>query len=543
MKNQWTGLTEDFVNILNVPVTKRTIETTINHHPDPPGLLVVSEALRLWGVESEAIEVTVDKMTDADFPCIALMADNQCVILKKIEAGRVYLKKPGKRASSLTVEAFTADWTGIVLLATPRPDAGERDYGRKAWKERFLKLRNYAAPILFAVLSVLVMVPALRGEALALDLFPVVIAKLAGLTACVFLFIVSIGFGKVATRVCPTQGKISCHSVISSPAGKILGIPMTDLGLLYFSGGLFTIFFAANFGELSSALMALAVLNVLTLPYTIFSVVYQGAVLKTWCWLCLTVQAVFWIEFSFMHNRLGTGTLDLFRHPPLSVIPGFLFPLLIWLFLRQLLGHARELEMHERELVKLRRNPSVIQSLLDSGHQVDMKPNLPEISIGPKEAPATLTVILTFDCGYCRTIYQEVRRLLDRYPNLNARVRLLLNTKLLEDEARDANHNYRIAATMTALMLQDRHDEAVRALDDWFLQPRIRSKKEISNWLHPYASSITTGWDNAHNLLRHYHDWTKQNNITDTPTTLLNGHKLPIEIRLSDLEYYLMRQE
>ncbi len=199
--------------------------------------------------------------------------------------------------------------------------------------------------------------------------------------------------------------------------------------------------------------------------------------------------------------------------------------------------------MHERELVKLRRNPSVIESLLGGDRQVDMKPVLPEISIGPKEAPVTLTVILTFDCGYCRTIYQEVRRLLDRYPNLNARVRLLLSTKLLESEDRNTNQNYRIAAAMTALMLQGRHDEAVRALDDWFLQPRIRSKKEILKWLHPYESPIATGWDNAHNLLRHYNDWTKQNDITDTPTTLLNGNKLPIEIRLSDLEYFLMRRE
>lgn len=543
MKNHWTVLTQDFVTILNVPVTKRTIATTINHHPDPPGLLIVSEAIRLWGVETEAIEVTLDKMTDSDFPCIALMTGNRCVILKKIVNGRVKLKRPGKRETSMSVEEFGADWTGIVLLATPRPDAGEKGYWRKAWKERFLKLRNYAAPVMFALLSVLVMVPALRSEAPTADLLPVVIAKFAGLTACIFLFFVSIGFGKVATRVCPTQGKISCHSVISSPAGKILGIPMTDLGLLYFSGGLSTIFFAAYFGELPSALMALAVVNVLTLPYTIFSVVYQGVVLKVWCWLCLTVQAVFWIEFSFMHKRLGSGTFGLLDNPPLSVIPGFLFPLLIWLFLRQLLGHARELEMHQRELVKLRRNPSVIQSLLNGGHQVDMRPDSPEISIGPKEAPATLTVILTFDCGYCRTIYQEVRRLLDRYSNLNARVRLLLNNQLLDDVDRGDNHNYRIAATMVALILQDRHDDAVRALDDWFLKPRIRSKKDILKWLHPYESSITTGWENAHNLLRLYHDWTIQNGITDTPTTLLNGHKLPIEIRLADLEYFLMRQE
>ncbi len=543
MKDQWTALTEDFLHILNVPVTKRTIEKTIHHHPDTPGLLVVSEALRLWGVENEAIRVTLDQMTDADFPCIALMNGNRCVILKKIQGGEVYLKHPGKKPISMTSEEFIDNWTGIALIASPVPGAGERNYRAELWKERLLRLRNVLVPVLLVVLSVLVMVPALRGETLLPGLIPVLAVKTIGLIACILLYFVSIGFGKVARQVCPTHGKINCHGVISSPAGKILGIPMTDLGLLYFSGGLFSIFFAAYFGELHSTFIALALLNVMTLPYTLFSVAYQGIVLKTWCWLCLTVQAVFWVEFGFLHSFLGEGVLDLPANPPLAVIPGFLFPLSIWLFLRQLLGNSRVLEMHERELMRLRRNPKVIESLLISSDKMDMQQEFPEIKFGPEDASVTLTLILTFDCGYCRTIFQETRRLMDKYPVLNARVRLLLDSKLLDDIDREKYHNYRVARTMMELLLAGKRVEAVQVLDDWFLPSRRKTKKEIDQWLQPFQESCNGNQEAADRILRHYHDWTKMNNITDTPTTLLNGTKLPIEIRLADLEYYFMRQE
>jgi len=163
----------------------------------------------------------------------------------------------------------------------------------------------------------------------------IVLLKLIGLASSVLLVLGELGH-PVFLRVCPDEERPGCQAVLDSPAARLFGIlPLADLGMLYFGGSLLLIIFSVFHPYFYYRLFILVLLNLTTLPYTLFSVLYQGLVVKRWCVLCLIVQLIFWLEFVFFFKFLSRGI------PPISladVFPSvwsFALPALIWAVLRR----------------------------------------------------------------------------------------------------------------------------------------------------------------------------------------------------------------
>jgi hypothetical protein len=117
---------------------------------------------------------------------------------------------------------------------------------------------------------------------------------------------------------------------------------MADLGVLYFAGTLLVLVSSAFSPDFYYHVLYLGVLNLFTLPYTLFSVAYQAFRVRKGCALCLIVQAVFWLEFwQFYPFVFGTPTALLFNLRLLyPVILGLGIPLFLWPLLRVLLERA-----------------------------------------------------------------------------------------------------------------------------------------------------------------------------------------------------------
>ena len=163
---------------------------------------------------------------------------------------------------------------------------------------------------------------------------PIVILKIIGLAASTLLILGELGH-PLFDRICPKWEKINCQAVMQSPASKLFGfIPMADIGGIYFSGSIILICFSVLNPYFFNQIYLLALLNLLTLPYTIFSVAYQAFVVKYYCFLCLIVQVVFWLEFWQYYQFLSAGFPQFRLEDFFSFAWGFGLPLLTWLFLR-----------------------------------------------------------------------------------------------------------------------------------------------------------------------------------------------------------------
>ncbi len=144
-------------------------------------------------------------------------------------------------------------------------------------------------------------------------------------------------------RFCPKNPHFDCHRVIESPAGTIFNLIHTaDMGVLYFGGSALTMLLSAFTPHFYHNIILLAFVNLLALPYTLFSVAYQALVVKKWCALCLIVQAIFWLEFwqffPYLFQNPIRLQLTLDHIGPFAL--GFGLPLSLWPLLRHLVEKA-----------------------------------------------------------------------------------------------------------------------------------------------------------------------------------------------------------
>ncbi len=179
----------------------------------------------------------------------------------------------------------------------------------------------------------------------------ILLLKAVGLLAS-WLLVLGTLDAPVFRRFCPTSPWFDCRRVIDSPAGTLFGrVHTADLGVLYFSGTILALVISAFAPGFYYSALYLGILNLLTLPYTLFSVAYQAFRVRRACALCLIVQAVFWLEFwQFYPFVLGTPadlSLDLRRLHPLLV--GLGLPLAFWPLLRHLLEKAYTRKKPEAE--------------------------------------------------------------------------------------------------------------------------------------------------------------------------------------------------
>jgi len=178
----------------------------------------------------------------------------------------------------------------------------------------------------------------------------ILIFKIAGLGPCVILVLGELGH-PLFDRICPgddEEDKLNCSAVMKSPAARLFGlIPMADIGAVYFSGGIILICFSSVHPHFFHSIFLLALLNLLTLPYTIFSVVYQAAVVKRWCAFCLIIQLLFWLELWQFYPFLAAGvprfTVDHFFPFAWS----FGLPALLWFLFRPWVKKAIETDRHD----------------------------------------------------------------------------------------------------------------------------------------------------------------------------------------------------
>jgi uncharacterized membrane protein len=166
---------------------------------------------------------------------------------------------------------------------------------------------------------------------------PIILYKTMGLAASIFLVLGELGH-KIFDRVCIHGDHLDCYAVMNSPAAKLMGrIPMADLGVLYFSGGIILIGFSVVNPYFFDQIFLLSILNLLTLPYTFFSVTYQGFIIKKWCPLCLIVQLTFWLEFFYFFSFLTAGVPRFRVEDFLPLVWSFGLPTLLWLLFRPIL--------------------------------------------------------------------------------------------------------------------------------------------------------------------------------------------------------------
>ena len=201
----------------------------------------------------------------------------------KLEGAIVSFFRNGKKLS-ISVSQFIQSWSGVILLAETSTDSGEPDYTVHRKKD----LLSIAQQVGLALASVLIVGIAYVTRSLYTDLgISLLFANnLIGVYICYLLVLKQLKIhSRYADKICTLFSKSDCNNVLESDAARLWGIfGWSEIGLGYFTANIVILLF------LTQLIIYLVLINILSLPFTVWSVWYQKFKAHQWCPLCLIVQ-------------------------------------------------------------------------------------------------------------------------------------------------------------------------------------------------------------------------------------------------------------
>lgn len=268
-----------------------------------PTLFGLSHLLKQYGVDSEGLNIAdKNELNLLKAPFVACSQHGMVIVTSVTPPegdtpGHVEYLTQGTH-ETIPYQDFIDAWNGNVFLVSPTPEAKEPDYGKHRLTEVMKSLRNIGlvvgAMLLFAYLFIS------NGIYRSWSQIIIAVLDIAGLTFSFMLVQKTLGIHtRAANKVCGVLQEGGCDNVLKDNASTFFGIfHWSEVGFTYFSVSLLTLLIFPQFTGY------LAAINLLCLPYTFWSIWYQKFRAKSWCTLCVSVQATLWALFAFY---LGGG--------------------------------------------------------------------------------------------------------------------------------------------------------------------------------------------------------------------------------------------
>ncbi len=435
--------------------------------------------------------------------------------LRKITNGGVEWYHESSGWQSDTVPDFADRWNGVLLLIEPTASAGETDYPRQ---RRLESLENLRLP--FVALGLLLCLGAWIGlnqvPLLANSTYcALLVLKLAGTAVSGLLVWYSLDADNPFLRsICQLNDRSNCGSVLNTPAAKLLGwLSWAEIGLFYFAGGLLSLLAGASITP------AILWLNLFALPYTIWSVYYQGRIVRQWCVLCLAVQGLLWAEFV-AGQRAGWQFETLTNGRVLAVITlCFLATPVVWAFIKPFIERGLRMDLLIRTIQRLKFDPTYVQAL--ASNQRILPPVFTEmktIVLGNPDAEHTLIMATTPTCAACRRNHQDLERMAQGLDNVKCY--LILATSL-----NDTDESSQVARAILSLP----QPQMVEALHNWF----AIENNTFKAWHQTYPADWQSA--EANQQLSLHLRWCELANVTNTPTVFLNNVEVGREYSISEV--------
>jgi protein-disulfide isomerase/uncharacterized membrane protein len=511
---------------LKIYIAPEAILAELDKHPNYPSLLAISDVLSNFGIENSAYRVEHDELPNVPCPFIAHTLSNggDFILVDKIEGETVFLSSEKWNKYQLPLTEFKKMYKGVVLTAEPVAAGASSK-----------TLSSYLADIKYPLTIVgilLIIISALVFNAgyfnnYSWQIAPLTLFKSAGLVTSILLLIQSIDSNNpLVQKLCQSGSKTNCKTILSSKAASVFeGLTWSEVGFFYFAGTWLVLLFGRHSLFL---LQVLAILNIISLPYTIYSIYYQARIAKQWCVLCCTVQALLWLEFIplltyFKNYSLSFGEG---RGEAMSILLiCLLSPVILWILLKPLLLKVQQLQPLKQQLRKFKYNTELFNNMLKEQPKYTQPDDSWSIVLGNVEADDCITMVTNPYCPPCSKTHKLLDELLADRGDIQARIVFTAN---------NTDEDIKTPVSRHLMALNSLPDKRIvrKALHDWYEQ----KQKSYEAWAKVYPVHLNEA--ECHKIDKQ-NAWCKVAEVTATPTLLLNGYRLPDLYQLPDLKYML----
>lgn len=514
-----------FVAALAIPLTRQTLNDDLQKHPDYNSLLAMSEVLDNWHVPNAAYQLSFDELlaADIDGPFIAFVSRKEFLLVNELTEKYAVVSNERWNKHRLNIEEFKKMYSGSMLVAEKDETSGEADYAVKHRKQVINDLR---LPVVIGGAAVLLVGWLLfRSPYLAVFNWQIALLtlfKTAGLVTAVLLLIQSIDTNNpMIQKLCGGDNNKNCNAILSSKAAKITDeLSWSEVGFFYFAGSWLVLLFNSSN---PSVITMLALLNVLSLPYTFYSIYHQWKIAKQWCRLCCAVQALLWLEFFSFLPSLVNGV-----HAPAlgglaNLIAGMATPVLAWILIKPYLLLSKQIKPLKSQLRQYKYNKDLFNRMLNEEIQYALPEEDNTIIIGNREAEKVITMVSNPYCQPCAKAHKALEWLHGRDD---------VKLQVVFTSQSETDRNAEVALHLMAMQQSQNDSSLKKAMDDWYEQ----KQKSYEAWAKVYPK--TNDVINAE-ALEKQREWCKLTEVTGTPTLFLNGRRLPKSYQPEDIKYFI----
>jgi uncharacterized membrane protein len=519
--------------ITKVKSTLNGINNIIQQHPNYPSLLSITDTLSDYNVENAAIKIwEIEKLYVLPLPLISFINNDggNFVIITKIIDNLITYNLNGIE-KTVNIESFNIEWSKIVVIIETSNKSIEPNYKLTAKKEYWQKLK-IPTILLWGILLIFLSRFRLNLNQLHYSLYIYTFLAFCGVfISSILLWYEVDKFNPALLKICTGTKKLNCNAILNSKGSKLFGIiSWSEIGFIYFSFSYLLLILAG-----SKSIYFLAFLNLLALPYTIFSVYYQWQVAKHWCKLCLLVQIILIFQFISI-NTTNSIILESFNHILFSetywesmlnnsLLISFTIPL-SWYLIKPLLMIRYSNKKIIYELKRIKYNRNVFYELLHQQKKIDQPNQDLGITIGNDNAQNCIIKICNPYCTPCSKAHSRLENLLEQIPNLKVQIIFAVPKSILNVPHNPISHLMAIYSKKDLNLIRV-------ALDDWY----INSSKSYLLFAEKYKMFEELELQNE-NLIAMY-NWCLDHNITYTPTIFFNNFQLPEAYDIEDLRHFI----
>jgi uncharacterized membrane protein len=517
------------INELQVPVTNQSIEEEIAKHPAYRSMLAISDLLNSWRIPNAAYQLSFDELVSAEVPAPFIAHFSKgggFVLIDHLDDKHAIVSNERWNKHSLTIDEFKDKYAGSILIAEKDETSGEDNYAKKQRKERLEAIRvPFVVSGAIAIVIAILLLNQSNTASFAWHTILLLFFKTAGLVTSILLLIQSIDTNNpLIQKLCGGDSNKDCNAILSSKAAKLTEeLSWSEIGFFYFAGTWLTLLFNSNNIGL---MQMLAILNIVALPYTFYSIYYQWRVAKQWCRFCCAIQALLWLEFFALLPSLQNGI----QAPGLKEL-GALFicmtiPVLAWVFVKPYLQLSKQIQPLKQQLRTFKYNTDLFQKMLNDEVKYALPAEGDSLIIGNREAEHIITMVSNPYCQPCSKAHKKLEEWLSSRDDIKLQVVFSVHsTDESDKKTQVASHLMSLQAGRDDISLK-------HALDDWYEQ----KQKDYDAWanIHPVKSKT-----NNTRALEMQKNWCKTTEVNSTPTIFINGRKLPKPYQTEDIKYFI----
>ncbi len=521
-----------FLKLLRVKINNATVNETLQNHPDWPTFLSLSDSLTKWNIPNGVGKTDDTEIDQIPTPFIAHTNNQEAplaIVTTVTDSTIVYYLKNHSKTNTDSREDFLKKWNGVYLIAEPNEHSGETNYEANRRNTFFSSLVPVCAIITIIAISFLLLyknIGVANSSLSVTGIYLQYILLLAGISVATLLLWYEIDKNNpLLQKVCTGITKGNCNAILSGKQSKVFEwLSWSEVGFFYFTGGLLLMIFMHE-----KSLSILAWLNILALPYPVFSIYYQWRVAKQWCVLCLAVQALLVLGGI---NVIASGFL--FPLPNLSVsfllsaALLYLLPVFIWYTCKPFVLQLQQAKNTKREYLRIKFNTEIFETLLRKQKQITVPTDGLGIDLGNPNAANILVKVCSPYCSPCANAHPKIEELLEKNSNLKVKIIFAVPNKPDHFAFKPVSH-------LLAISEHSVHKNHIKqSLDDWYKAENKDYDKFAAKY--PMNGELTE----QGNKIEVMDKWCDAMKIEFTPTIFINGNQLPEAYSIEDLQYFLL---